>query len=85
MRARVQAAIDELDYHPNGFARGLRKRHVRHVVGAARVQGSALVVVDGVIGRCDEIGQRAGRAGVADGAERLNVGHRGERTNGPAP
>ena len=26
VRARVQAAIVELDYHPNGFARGLRAR-----------------------------------------------------------
>ena len=26
VRARVRAAIDELDYHPNGFARGLRAR-----------------------------------------------------------
>ncbi len=26
VRARVRAAIDELEYHPNGFARGLRAR-----------------------------------------------------------
>ena len=55
------------------------------VVRAAREELRALLVVDGVVRRSDEIGQRAGRAGVADGAKRLDVGHRGERTNGLAP
>ena len=52
------------------------------VVRAARVQTRSLVVVDRVVRRGDEVRQRSGRAGVADGAERLDVGHRGERTNG---
>ena len=52
------------------------------VVRAARVQPRALFIVDYVVRRGDEVRQRSGRAGVADGAERLDVGHRGERTNG---
>ena len=58
------------------------KRHMDDVVRAARVQRRALLVGDGVVRRGDEIGERAGRARVADGAKRLDVGHRGERTNG---
>ena len=60
----------------------LGQGHVDDVVGAARIERRALLVGDGVVRRGDEVGQRAGRAGVADGAKRLHVGHRGERTNG---
>ena len=52
------------------------------VEGAARVQACALLVVDGVVRGRDEVRQVPGRAGVADGAERHDLGHRGERTNG---
>jgi hypothetical protein len=54
---------------------------VEDVVRAAPVELGALGVVDRVVGRRHEIRQSTGRAGIADGAERLGVGHRGERTN----
>ena len=76
---------EPLAVEPPGLVGRLGKRDVDDVVRAARVQRRALLVVDGVVRRCDEIRQRAGRAGVADGAKRLDVGHRGERTNGFAP
>ena len=57
---------------------------MNHVVRAAGIQLGALLVVDGVVRGSHEIRQRPGRAGVADGAERLGVGHRGERTNAPS-
>jgi len=53
------------------------KRDVDDVVGAARVERRALVVVDRVVRGSDEVGRRPSRAGVADGAKRLDVGHRG--------
>ena len=53
------------------------------VVRAPRSEALALLGVDGVVRRCDEIRQRSGRAGIADGAERLYGGQPGERTNGP--
>jgi hypothetical protein len=51
------------------------------VVRAQREEPVALFGGDCVVRRGDEIGRRAGRVGVADGAERLQVGHPGERTN----
>ena len=61
----------------------LGQGQVDDVVRAPRSEALALLGVDGVVRRCDEIRQRSGRAGVADGAERLHGGHPGERTNGP--
>ncbi len=58
---------------------------MRDVVRAAGEEPVALLATDGVVGRGDEIRERTGRAGVADGAERLQVAHRGERTNGLQP
>ena len=52
------------------------------VVRAAGEELVALLATDGVVRRGDEIDERTGRAGVADGAKRLQVAHRGERTNG---
>ena len=70
---------------PNRLTGRLGQGHVDDVVRAAPIQLCTLGLVDGVVGGCHEIRQRAGRAGVADGAERLDVGHRGERTNGLSP
>ncbi len=61
--------------------RQLGQRQVDDVVRAAREELLAFLATDGVIGRGDEIGERSGRAGVANGAKRLQVAHRGERTN----
>ena len=54
----------------------------RTLYGLRVYSSRSLLVVDRVVRGRDEIRQRSGRAGVADGAERLDVGHRGERTNG---
>src|SRR6187200_193950 len=35
VRARVRAAIEELNYHPNGFARGLRARRTHTIAFVA--------------------------------------------------
>ena len=78
---------------PRGATRGrasglvyrLGERHVEDVVRTAREERRPLLVVDRVVRRSDQVGQRAGRAGVADGAKRLDVAHRGERTNGLRP
>ena len=43
--------------------------------GSRETSRSPLLGRHGVVGRGDEIGRRAGRAGVADGAERLQIGH----------
>ena len=62
------------------------ERQVRDVVRAPPEEALALRIAHDVVRRRHEIGERAGRAGVADGAERLHIGHRGERTNaGRAP
>ena len=61
------------------------QRDVDDVVRAAGVERRSLLVRHGVVRGSDEVGQRAGRAGVADGAKRLHIGHRGERTNGFQP
>ena len=63
----------------------LGQRQVEDVVRTPRIERRALILVHNVVRGRDEIGQRAGRAGVADGAKRLDVAHRGERTNGLAP
>ena len=73
---------EPLAVEPGGHLRRLGKGHVDDVVGTPRVQVRALVVVDGVVRGSDQIRQPSGRAGIADGAERLGVGHRGERTKG---
>ncbi len=61
--------------------RRLGQGQVHDVVGAPREELVPLIAADRVVRRSYEIDQRSGRAGVADGAERLQVGHRGERTN----
>jgi len=68
-----------------GLVRGLRQRHVHHVERAPREELRALLGSDRVVGRSHEIRERTGRAGVADGAERLHVGHPRERTNALGP
>ncbi len=68
---------------PARLLRRLGQRQVDDVVRAARSEALALLGPDGVVRRRDEIRQRSGRAGVADGAKRLHGGHPGERTNGP--
>ena len=55
----------------------------RRCTGSARRGASRSSCDDGVVRRRDEIGERAGRAGVADGAERLHVGHRGRAYQRP--
>ena len=66
---------------PGGLGR-LRQGQVDDVVRASPEQALALGRRDGVVRGRHEIGSRAGRAGVTDGAKRLQYRHRGERTNG---
>ena len=74
--AAVQAA---------GLVGRLGKRHVQDVERAPRKELRALLGSDRIVRRSHKIRERTGRAGVADGAERLHVGHPRERTNAPGP
>ena len=88
-RSQARLALVREDPACEPFAVQLRRLlgrlgqgQVDDVVRAARSEALALLGLDGVVRRCDEIRQRSGRAGIADGAERLHGGHPGERTNG---
>ncbi len=61
----------------------LGEGQVEDVVRAQREESLALVGSDRVVGRRHEVRDRAGRAGVADGAKRLQVGHRGRAYQRP--
>ena len=76
---------EPLGVEPAGLVDRVGERQVRDVVRAPREEALALRVAHDVVRRRHEIGERAGRAGVADGAERLHIGHRGERTNAGPP
>jgi len=79
------APREPLRVEASGVLDRLGKRDVDDVVRAAREETRSLLVVDRVVGRCHELAERACRARVANGAERLGVGHRHERTNAPEP
>ena len=86
-RARVVVSREDPRGQPVPVERGTRsggvgQRQMEDVVGTLREKGCTLLVVHRVVRRSDEIRQRTGRAGVANGAKRRGVGHRGERTNG---
>ena len=80
--AREDSLREPVAVQVDGLLGRLGKCQVGDVVRAAGEELVALLGADCVVGRCDEIDERAGRAGVPDGAKRLQVAHRGERTNG---
>ena len=84
--SRVEDSLREpVAVQVHGLLRRLGQRQVDDVERAAREELLALLAADCVVGRCDEIDERTGRAGVTDGAKRLQVAHRGERTNALQP